>query len=171
MSARRPTFLAVLAGGACLFGLYTLAPELLWAFAGAPVDPGPIATAKLVHDSHVILSGTALDAGLRAERDGEARAAVRLLEAPVLVLRPPGLPPTQGPLRAQGRLRRGDLAGPWQSAVDADQQRSPALAARWLLVEGEVPQLSYGRTALAALLLVILTMNVAVLVGRARARP
>lgn len=167
---RRPAFLAVLAGLACLFGLYTLAPELLWALAGPAVDPGPLGAASLGHDRHVVLSGTALDAGLRAEREGEARAAVRFLEAPVLVLRSPGLPPTPGPLRAQGRLLRGDLAGPWQSAVDADRLRSPELAARWLLVEGEAPRIPWGRAALALLLLVVLAMNVSVLVGRLRAR-
>ncbi len=155
----RSPIVAVIAIVACAYGLFTLIPDLRFAFEGEPrsVPPAPLADG-----TYVRISGPGEPQGFRVELSGDTRDAWLLADRKVIVLLPAaGSPPLAGEITAVGRLHRGDRARGWHPAAAAVAEKHGGEAGDyWILVAGESPEVPWGILGVATLLLLVLLLNV-----------
>ena len=147
---------------ACLVGLWTVAPDLVYAFASGPQDLGqPLDASRLRNNIHATVHGKADLSGSATYR-GEERPLVLIVGAPVAVLETPGIktPPT---IDATGRLLRADrmaspLSGnPWEVVASRRNVRPDQL---YVLVEGASPGVPWRGLGWSALFLALIAFNI-----------
>lgn len=152
----RSPVIPLLAVLACLYGLWTVVPDVRYALAGEarPVPPG-----ELADSTQVRLTGEFEPLGFRIERSGETREAFYAADRKVIVLFA-AAPPEGETVTAEGRLHRGDRARGWGPAAQVvASRRGGTPGDYWILIDRESPAVPWGSLGLAVLLLLVLLLN------------